>query len=324
MEQKDVNKARSCACGDTVGCRKLQDKLFDLKYVKLCGWIQVQTQYSLHGDKNKRNTKPAERNRRIVQHMWPKRVGERGGKHSIPEKRVFLAKHHFNHSILMKYDEFPHKITADEARTAGYSDAADKVKGEESYWFCPTVFKLDTLLQELSASSCSACSTKQLAALKKPGSIVDDSSKLSSLRKLLENVNSRNFKAAEKVAQEREKAVEQEKRNNERIKEECLASAGSDLKSLRNEYYRLYMANLELQRNYEKLVKESEERERAIPLSLDLELKVFNPGLSRAVILDAKWHDANKRMARHLMVVKIDETSETADKANVVPSKPII
>ena len=183
-----MNKARSCACGDTVGCRILQDKLFDLKYVKLCGWIQVQTQYSLHGDKNKRNTKPAERNRRIVQHMWPKRVGERGGKHSIPEKRVFLAKHHFNHSILMKYDEFPHKITADEARKVGYSDAADKVKGEESYWFCPTVFKLDTLLQELSASSCSACSTKQLAALKKPGSIVDDSSKLSSLRKLLEDV----------------------------------------------------------------------------------------------------------------------------------------
>ena len=41
-------------------------------------------------------------------------------------------------------------------------------------------------------------------------------------------------------------------------------------------------------RNYEKLVKESEERERAIPLSLDLELKVFHPGLSRTVVLDAK------------------------------------
>ena len=54
-------------------------------------------------------------------------VGERGGKHSIPEKRVFLAKYHFNHSILMKHDEFPHKITADEARTAGYTHAADKV-----------------------------------------------------------------------------------------------------------------------------------------------------------------------------------------------------
>ena len=46
-----------------------------------------------------------------------------------------------------------------------------------------TIFKLDTLFQELSGSSCSSCSTKQLAALKKPGSIVDDSSKLSSLRK---------------------------------------------------------------------------------------------------------------------------------------------
>ncbi len=47
------------------------------------------------------------------------------------------------------------------------------------------------------------------------------------------------------------------------------------------------MSNADLQRIYEKLVKESEERERAIPLSLDLELKVFHPGLSRAVILDS-------------------------------------
>ncbi len=42
----------------------------------------------------------------------PKCVGERGRKHSIPGKRVFLAKHHFNHSILMKHDDFPHKITS--------------------------------------------------------------------------------------------------------------------------------------------------------------------------------------------------------------------
>ena len=68
MDQIHINNVKSCACGHIKACRALQDALYGLKYYNLCGWVTIQTKYSIYNQKDIK-LKPAQRNRRMVAHM---------------------------------------------------------------------------------------------------------------------------------------------------------------------------------------------------------------------------------------------------------------
>ena len=87
----------------------------------------------------------------MVAHMWPNGIPLQDVSFIDKEKRVTLAKHHFNYSILMKYksegDSIPHTATRDEGRELGYTDDADMVRGEPNTWLRNQERRVEVILR---------------------------------------------------------------------------------------------------------------------------------------------------------------------------------